>query len=279
MKILKRILFVALTFIAMSCDSDESLINENNENALLKLTDIEISSLKETISESYSDRDIQVSKIVGNRKIGRFEVITFLNQTGEEMEIGIENLFNDDGTLSKIPEPTVYCSGTCDCHLEGIFDLEDDSNSYVQCSCSECQMHLDVKTANGNVIKESKLLDFAKTSYLETFTRQPTELVISKVMSNKYEKANVLTVYYNDNDGNESTFLLITNYRYKNGNLNDVSSGQKDIGDGDSFIIDCTGTCDCRERFFPASGDTECTCSPCKMKVTPIEEIEGGGLQ
>ncbi len=278
MKELKFILFIALTFIVLSCDSDESSINENNENVLLELTNTEISSLKETISESYSDRDIQVSEIVGNRKIGSLEIITFLNQHGEEMEIGLENLFNSDGTLSKQIDYKVKCTGTCDCGIEGIINLEDGSQ-YQQCTCSECQMEIEVTTPKSNVIKQSRLLDFAKTSYLQTFTRQPAELVISKVTSNKYEKANVLTVYYNDNEGNESTFLLVTNYRYKDGMLNYGNSEQRQIGGASAYIIDCTGTCDCRERFVIATGAAECTCSSCEMEVTPVEEIEEGGLE
>ncbi len=35
--------------------------------------------------------------------------------------------------------------------------------------------------------------------------------------------------------------------------------------------IDCTGSCDCRERYYHGTGATECTCSPCHMDIKEIK--------
>lgn len=53
-----------------------------------------------------------------------------------------------------------------------------------------------------------------------------------------------------------------------------IMAGGEPLLANKEYIVDCTGTCDCRERFIPSTGAIECTCSPCEMKIT---EIEGQG--
>jgi hypothetical protein len=71
-------------------------------------------------------------------------------------------------------------------------------------------------------------------------------------------------------DGNH---LLIYDYTLKDGSSSSIMYAQK-VGSTKSggFEIDCTGDCDCREQYHFDTNTSSCTCSPCKMKVTPIEE-------
>lgn len=65
----------------------------------------------------------------------------------------------------------------------------------------------------------------------------------------------VSTVYYNTDKG-QSTVLVVT----------DLSSLVK-------TVVDCTGSCDCRERLIISPNGTqtyECTCSSCKMTVEQV---------
>lgn len=49
-----------------------------------------------------------------------------------------------------------------------------------------------------------------------------------------------------------------------------IRAGEQTLSAEKEFIVDCTGTCDCRERWYPSTGAVECTCSPCTMKVTEV---------
>lgn len=49
-----------------------------------------------------------------------------------------------------------------------------------------------------------------------------------------------------------------------------IKAGEQTLSAEKEFIVDCTGTCDCRERWYPSTGAVECTCSPCTMKVTEV---------
>jgi hypothetical protein len=49
-----------------------------------------------------------------------------------------------------------------------------------------------------------------------------------------------------------------------------IKAGEQTLSAEKEFIVDCTGTCDCRERWYPSTGAVESTCSPCTMKVTEV---------
>jgi len=64
------------------------------------------------------------------------------------------------------------------------------------------------------------------------------------------------TVYYNTGKG-QSTVLIVT----------DLTSMEK-------TVVDCTGTCECRERLIIKPDGTqiyECTCDSCKMTVEQVQ--------
>lgn len=39
---------------------------------------------------------------------------------------------------------------------------------------------------------------------------------------------------------------------------------------GKAYTVDCYGSCDCRERWYPGTGAIECTCNDCMMKIVQI---------
>lgn len=39
------------------------------------------------------------------------------------------------------------------------------------------------------------------------------------------------------------------------------------------YTVDCYGSCDCRERWYPATGAIECTCNSCVMRVTQVNRV------
>jgi len=120
-----------------------------------------------------------------------------------------------------------------------------------------------------NDLSESKydITKLASESYIKTFNKKPENIKITKVKSYNYEKGDALKVFYKDNNGNESTFMILTNKKYQSLDYN----GQQHLVEKDHYIVDCTGSCDCRERFYPKDGSIECTCSPCQMEVEEIE--------
>ncbi len=100
MKTLNFFVLLFLSFFLLSCDSSESNLEETNHSSLQKFTQSDIIALKETISKSYKELDVQVEKIIEDKEFGSFDIITFLNKNGDIMEIGFKHLFNSDGVLS-----------------------------------------------------------------------------------------------------------------------------------------------------------------------------------
>jgi len=264
MKKLKLILAMLVTVLIFSCKNEESFIKNHNDNRLLEnLSFKQVEILKKTISSSYKERKLSISEITKIRKVGENYIVSYVSD-GKNMEMGFENLFQGDGMTMKIkPGWTVYCTGNCDCALEGVIG---DEGTYLQCKCSNCQMHY----IGGQKVDNHKydLENLASESFFKTFKKKPVNIKIIRVMSTKYKKANLMTVYYKDETSKESTFLIITDYKYESYNF--PYQGTKKIIGGKDFIVDCIGSCDCRERFYPDDGSIECTCNPCTMTVKEI---------
>jgi len=121
-----------------------------------------------------------------------------------------------------------------------------------------------------NDLSENKydIIKLASESFFNTFNKKPENIKITKVKSYNYDKVDALTVFYKDNNGNASAFMILTNEKYESLYYN----GQQHVIESGPYIIDCSGSCDCHARIYP--GDDlyiECTCSPCAMEVEEIE--------
>lgn len=267
MKAFKFILTICIVSLMLSCNEGEQITQNQNSEILNDLSTQQVNTLKQTISSKIGDTNVDVSEILNIREIGDVEIVTFLSNN-KKREIGFGRLFEQDGkTLSRDPEYTVYCTGDCDCGLEGVLDMED-GIIYVQCKCTDCQMHYEGNEPEISS-KTLSMNELASKSFFNTFGTKSENIKITKVKSSNYAKADVLTVYYKGDNSDESTFMVLTNNKYESLHYN---GQQHFVENGGDFIVDCTGSCDCRERFYPEDGSIECTCSPCKMEVTEVEE-------
>lgn len=205
------------------------------------------------------DNKINVESIESLENFGNTTLVSYKFDGGKLNNIGFVSLYDKTGKFIEEGGIRVYCTGNCDCGLEGVLDGD---NSYLQCKCSSCVMHY-VNTKSLSQSQKQQPIDFkqiAENSYLETFCKNAENINIDSFEVDKYENSDIYTLTYSSG-AKKSTVMIVTNYSFDKVVLGD-------------FIIDCTGSCDCRERFFPATGATECTCSPCQMKVTQLKAIE-----
>ena len=157
----------------------------------------------------------------------------------------------------------ISCSGSCDCHLEGVISMPGGSDDdYTQCSCSDCEMLVEQTWENGTVqsttLTGSEMkIDFISDYMAYTSANHPDQNV----------KLNAITIETDNVHG--SSYL----YEYSI-NGNDYSVMYVSLIQGNvkkKFEIDCTGSCDCKERYVWADPPySECSCSECTMTVTEL---------
>ncbi len=245
---------LALLLVA-SCQDKEQLIEPLHSETTPNLSPQQVDDLKQLIVSQLKADDITISEILDIRYVANTHIVRFMGNE-QPMEMGFGSLFEDDGTtISANINYTVYCSWNCDCGLQG------SGNSYLQCKCNRCQMHIRIQDKSGTPYNIQQM---ATESFVKTFGQQPDQLRLSKFRPVKHDIADVYTIFYMDEHQAESSFMLIANNQYEQLTF----QGQKSRKNIKKFIVDCTGSCDCRERFFPANQSVECTCSPCQMQVT-----------
>ena len=164
---------------------------------------------------------------------------------------------------------TISCIGDdCDCHIEGRIDMDGD-DTWSQCSCDGCQMQVTSHPIEkqSNELLEKRFIDLAelaKQSYTRTFGETNTIVSIKQIEYQKFEKSNIQIFTYEGENNIESTFMIVTAL-VDGANVNGIEMQARD-----RTVIDCTGSCDCRERFYPETGAAECTCSDCEMIVESV---------
>jgi len=238
--------------------SCEKTTESDNTSIILKnLSNEEVSKLRSVIEET--NQNTPIEKILDITNDNGIFVVNYLTKTGVKQNIGFTELIDDNNKLISGPYYTISCTGNCggvNCGLEG-------NGQFYQCSCNNCKLVYQSISEKF----EFDLGKFANESYSGTFKKSPDEVTITKMSYEKYDKANILTVYYTDSMGNESTYMVVTAYQYGNNDNSNLKSTNQTTK---KFIVDCTGSCDCRERFIPATGAIECTCDDCTMVVTEI---------
>ncbi len=184
------------------------------------------------------------------------QIISYKDESGVERDFGIYKTFYIDskGVKSYTSGYKVWCTGNCDCALEGI------AGEYVQCKCSDCKMHYEStdnmlqfgnKSFKFNVNEE--ILKFNQSWKSEEIAE--VQINIISVKQENYSSNSVVYFEYEGPDLQTKSFAVVYN-------------SETEV----AITVDCTGECDCRERFIPATGAIECTCNPCKMVI-------GGELQ
>ncbi|WP_343606526.1 hypothetical protein [Fluviicola sp.] len=163
-------------------------------------------------------------------------------------------------------EVEIECSGSCtssseSCSLTGQLGGGGGHN-YVSCSCSGCTMKV-TSTKNGattvtnlvNAKFEVYYLDVFQKYMEEAYTGQSYSLVRYHFITDgdKY----VETYSFDFGDGVIETVVLA-------GDANEMIDTVK--------VIDCTGSCGCKEVYDLNTGKASCSCSDCQMKVTVVKK-------
>lgn len=90
------------------------------------------------------------------------------------------------------------------------------------------------------------------------------DFTIEKVNFVKDRDALITTIYFKTENNIEGTMIHLKTGKQQ------IKAGNDLLALNKEYIIDCTGTCGCRERYYPESGAVECTCDQCVMKIIEI---------
>jgi hypothetical protein len=191
-------------------------------------------------------------------------LVTYRTIKGATTNIGIEKEFDNTGNLVK--QLGFKCKGTCNCQVGASLN-PDGTLNYAECTCSPCSMTVTVYNKSGGSTsnRTSSGIDIqsiANRSHAETFNSFEN-VAITDLRYEDNEKAAIQIYTYSNSKGQVSTFMILK------AKVNFEANGQTFLKEK-SYEVDCTGSCDCRERFIPANNAIECTCSPCKMKITEV---------
>lgn len=258
-----------LVLIAFSCKRE---ILSNTISIQPLSNDLSYNKELNSVLQSFNSEDevVLIKKIeYFGINANQFAIITFDTKFDKAKTYAIRKKFDTNGNF--IGTETLICQGSCTnnnvCELVGV-GAPFEPGSYIECSCSGCKMIIkqnDLRSDDDNSI----YLNYANTSFEKTFGKKVVgNLSIKQITFINDVKADFQILTYVDKAGNESTtsFIRVKQIGVK---ANGVS-----LMIGKDFEVDCTGSCDCRERFFPATGVVECTCNECKMTVKEIKPVE-----
>lgn len=255
--------FSLLFFALLSCQKE---IKEM-KTLPAKIQSIDEVTIKKSINykNTFEKFVSSISKVENyNLDTSLVTIVTYTNFLKEEKKVAIESVVQRDGMV--IPRFRLECEGGC--NQPGQCQLAGPITQYLECtSCSEgCAM---VYTSLNremledkfeiNIKGDSSIEELAAHSYQITFKKNPENIKVTSVEIEEDNVAKAMSVMYQDDKGNKSSFMIV---EYKES----VSSRDPKK----KIKIDCTGSCDCRERYIFGTGGIECTCSPCDMTVTEL---------
>ena len=167
----------------------------------------------------------------------------------------------------------VSCAGKCSdqtCSLEGQFFSDAD---YVQCVCTACAMDVtqSIITGKDTTIKTTTLASGKMPVYfLQSFQKH----MQTKYPGQRYAISNV--VITDDQQNNLDNYVISYGYTLASGLRSTVTYKWARMTGG-TQQVDCNGTCDCRERYYPGTGAIECTCAgDCSMTITQLGFVKQG---
>lgn len=264
-----KIYFALLTIMSIifSCKT-EKLKQDNTIDIVNKSSYVDgINGILKKYNENNSV--VEIKNILFDKEgLNEFAIVTFDTKLKKNMSFAVKREFNDQGLVAD--EIFVYCEGSCTSDDECGLDISLGLPKTVTCSCDKCKMIYTHTNPNKiNKINSNNGLSFAKESYKKTFnTENADDVSIKSVMFIENDKLSIQEITYQDKKGNKSAFIIA------NAKVKGITADGTALEVAKDFVVDCTGSCDCRERFFPATGAIECTCSPCKMTVTEIKPVE-----
>lgn len=261
-KAIFALMLILGTFISCKKETDKLISPDKKELSASKddlLAEInQIMTLSQTPGKA-----VDIKKVDYYDSKGRLlAIIEYVTQEGHEHNVGIEKKYDEAGMIQS--EIGFSCKGSCDCKI-GVVKNPDGTLYSAECTCSPCSMTVTVYESAQRQKSEVKydIQSIANRSHLETFNKSG-EVKITDLRYNDSEKALVELYTYENAEGQASTFMMI---RPK---VKITTSDNRILAADKTYIVDCKGSCDCRERFLPASGGIECTCDSCSMTVTEV---------
>jgi hypothetical protein len=260
---IKFFVILLCTVLFFSCKKQQLPLSSPNNRELAK-SESELLSVVNDMLQMNNDNNPakKITQIDHYEAANRLlSIVTYITDKGEEANIGIEKQFDELGKLTA--ELGFKCKGTCSCRIGAVLN-PDGSLNYAECTCSPCSMTVTVYPKAVNSAKKPgiDIQALANKSYAETFNSFENVRIVDL----RYDDNEVATIQhytYENSKGQQSTFMIL---KVKT----DFTANGTTLSKEKSYEVDCTGTCDCRERFIPANNSIECTCSPCKMKITEI---------
>lgn len=162
---------------------------------------------------------------------------------------------------------TIRCPGcnTQKCRIESVGDMSDPMTTITECSygCGNCSMTV-TQSKFYYATQEVETITFEQDKNEIHFYRAFNEYVLEKHQGEEVEIIEIEET----TDPLHDTYTILYTYEIAQRKFSVRFSL---VGDK-ATRIDCTGSCDCRERYFPSTGASECTCSPCQMDVTDISK-------
>ena len=190
--------------------------------------------------------------------------ITWACNKPEEKPVQVENIVEKSMLQGNHHIQEFSCIGSCSTEpCGGLFTRKDGEINYMECTCTECILQIiftEVATgqttetnSTGAIVEVEFIAEFV--DFFET-TYGTTNPVVTKVI--RESKGSNYSVLYEfiTPDGDVTTVMFALN------------------GGGEKITIDCTGSCDCREKYDISALTAECTCSPCSMSVTKTPTAE-----
>jgi hypothetical protein len=156
---------------------------------------------------------------------------------------------------------SITCAGSCgdrNCQV-----VSYDRMKNVECTCNNCAMTIKFIDRVSNNPNDAPEIPAEFSDILDEYVKK-----IENVTSFGINQIEYIAV-------SEDEVVVIFDYEVGRGKTGSVMLSKS--GGGSTFVIDCTGTCDCRERYNFATKSAECTCADCKMTVTEVKETPTGG--
>jgi len=258
MKTIKAV-FLLMLFVFFGCNISDS--NDTQESNKIN-NNKEISLIIEATFSGKSSISVETIDKVTNYE--KFSIVDYTTTSGISTNIIIKDLYDKFGNFNRGGGVTINCFGDENCHC--LLTSPDGINFH--CTCPDCKMKV-VNTKNQSVSELSNeyltkinIEKYILESYLRTFDKKINfnELKIDNLIMKKSSDVDIYTIIYKDLSGNQSSLMVL-----------DYKDDLQNRSGGGDVVVDCFGTCDCRESYNTNTGEITCTCNECKMKITPIE--------
>jgi hypothetical protein len=163
----------------------------------------------------------------------------------------------------------IRCKGDCtlESQIPSYCGIESSQGDNVQCTCDNCVMIIIFKK-NGTVIEENNEAYKKDLASRDMFLKD-----LNAYIKERHSEEEFIINSINLQTDEKDTYSVFYDYTTNSGTSGTVLFAR--VG-GEKWIADCTGTCDCRERFiFSEPPAVECSCNDCELEVTKTKDTGG----